>query len=193
MRLAGLFVIFIVLAATAYGTAAAPVADGPTPALPSPGKFTFQDYVAPVPASWVALQPSSNMRAAQYRVPGIGAGAEAELIVFYFGPAQGGGVQANIDRWVTQFSSDDGQPVVPRTEHTEVGGLRVTFVELNGTYARGIGSGPQGIAKNNQTLLVAIVETPVGNLTFQLHGDQSTVNAHRKSFVAMVRGFGRTT
>ena len=66
--------------------------------------------------------------------------------------------------------------------------MPVTTVELTGSYARGAGMGPQGAARPDQTLLVAIVETSKGNLSFQLHGVSATVGANREAFLTMVRG-----
>ena len=43
-------------------------------------------------------------------------------------------------------------------------------------------------ARPGQTLLAAVVESPRGNLIFQLHGDRATVESHRSGFVAMVKG-----
>ncbi|WP_144289922.1 hypothetical protein [Ideonella sp. A 288] len=159
------------------------------PGLQEPGRFAFLRYAAPVPRSWQSLQPSSSFRAAQYRVPGEGGGSDGEAVVFYFGKGQGGPVAANIDRWVSQFLPVDGRPVQPKTESLNVKGIPVTVVELNGSYARGVGMGPIGAAKPNQTMLAAVIETPDGNLTVQLHGDQATIAQHRAGFTAMVKGF----
>jgi hypothetical protein len=49
----------------------------------------------------------------------------------------------------------------------------------------GINSAP----KPDQILLAAIVEAPEGNVIFQLHGDRATVEANRRAFVEMVRGW----
>ncbi len=149
--------------------------------------FAALGYTAPVPASWQAQPPSSQYRLAQYRVPG-GAG-DAEVVVFYFGKGQGGSVAANVARWSSQFTSADGRPVTPTTQMLSIGDVPVTVVELHGTYARGVGVGPQGQGRPGQTLLVAVVETPDGNITIQLHGPQATVAANRRHFDAMVRGF----
>jgi len=153
-------------------------------------KFASLGYGAPVPKQWQAVPPANNFRLAQYRVPG--AGGDAESIVFYFGKGQGGTVAANIQRWTSQFTTTDGKPVQPKTQVATVGELPMTTVELNGSYARGVGSGPQGDSRPNQTLLVAILETPQGNVTFQLHGPRETVAAHRKGFESMVRGFRKS-
>jgi hypothetical protein len=159
------------------------------PAEPVAGRFTFKRYTAPVPADWQPLTPSSSFRAAQYRVPAAPGAGDAEAVVFYFGPGQGGPVQANIERWVSQFTRPDGQPVKPRVRTLRVDGMPATIVELAGTYARGVGMGPVGSARPGQVLLAAVVETPDGNLTFQLHGDRATVERHREGFERMVGRF----
>jgi len=170
-------------------TAAVPVRAQAPAAAQAPGSLVFKDYRAPVPTAWQSQPPSSSMRVAQYRVPAAPGSGDGEAVVFYFGKGQGGTVEANIERWSSQFSNTDGRPVSPRVQKLTANGLAVTIVELNGSYARGVGTGPQGEAKPNQTLLVAVVETPEGNVTIQLYGSKETVAAQRKGFDAMVRGF----
>src|ERR1700704_1901997 len=53
------------------------------------------------PEGWVVEKPSSEMRLAQYKLPKAdGDSEDALLIVYYFGPGQGGTPEANIERWV---------------------------------------------------------------------------------------------
>lgn len=151
--------------------------------------FTFRHYTAPVPPDWQSLPPSSNFRLAQYRVPGAAGAADAEAIVFYFGRGQGGSAAANIERWASQFSTSDGRAVRPQIETGTVHGMAVTTAELSGSYARGIGAGAVGAARPDQTLRAAVLETPDGNVIFQLHGERATVERHRGAFDALVRGF----
>jgi hypothetical protein len=173
--------------------AAAPsLVQGPA-AAQSGGSFSFMGFRAPLPPNWVAQPPASSMRVGQYRVPGAAAAGDAELVVFYFGKGQGGTVEANIGRWASQFSTPDGRPAKPRVGKLKANGLAVTTVELTGSYARGVGMGPQGAAKPDQTLLVAVIETPEGNITIQLHGARETVAAQRKGFDAMVKGFRKVS
>jgi hypothetical protein len=143
---------------------------------------------APVPAGWVSQSPANAMRLAQFRVPGAYGQEEAEVIFFYFGQGEGGSVEANIARWQSQFTSPDGKPTKPIVQHLKVSGMPVTTVEFTGSYARGIGMGPAGAPTPDQMLLVAIVETPQGNLHIQMHGPHTTVAANRDAFQAMVRG-----
>jgi hypothetical protein len=69
--------------------------------------------------------------------------------------------------------------------------MPVTWVALEGRYARGAGTGPQGAGAPNQSLRVAVLETPRGNLFFQLWGDRAAVAKQEGSFRLMVRSLRR--
>lgn len=181
-----------VLAAASLTVAALPAQAQISVVKRIPGHFVILDYAAPVPADWKVEQPASSYRAGQYRVPAAKGAADGEIVVFYFGKGKGGSVAANTERWVSQFTTADGKPVTPKIGTLSVAGMPVTTVELHGSYARGVGMGQQGSVKTAQSLLVAVIETPDGNVTFQLHGDRATVSHHRKAFEAMVRGFKKT-
>ncbi len=89
-----------------------------------------------VPAGWVEEERTSSMRVAQYRLPkAAGDPEDASLVLYYFGPGQGGSVTANIDRWIAQMKQADGSAVKgAKDEHLEANGLKVTTVDLAGTY-----------------------------------------------------------
>ena len=91
-----------------------PVAPSPSPVMsaPEPVPLTWVD-----PSAWKLSPRKSPMRKATYIVPRKGGDPEdGELAVFYFGPGQGGSVDANVDRWVKQFK---GVPTekVKRADH----------------------------------------------------------------------------
>jgi hypothetical protein len=146
------------------------------------------DWNTKVPASWTQQRPETSMRLAQFQAAAAMGQDPATVVVFYFGAGGGGPVQANVERWESQFSSPDGKPVKALTRTAKVGAWPVTWVELSGTYSRGVGMGPQGQPKTDQTLVAAIVETPKGNLTFHLYGPKAAVAQQRKAFEAMVNG-----
>jgi len=156
------------------------------PCLADGQSVTLLDITSSVPADWVASEPSSGMRLLQFTVPSDGAGESAQLVVYYFGPGQGGSLEANVARWSSQFSTDDG-PVEPVITPLD-GNLPATLVELTGSYARGVGIGPVGDALPNRTLLAGVVETPRGNLYPQLHGPADLVAKHRADFVRFITG-----
>ena len=143
------------------------------------------DYTASVPKTWTSRPPASKMRLAEFVA---GAPGGAEVIVYSFGPGQGGSVDANLERWKSQFSNPDGKPVVPRVTAGKAGAFPITIAEYQGTYARGIGAGsaPQD-ALPNHILIAAIVETPKGPLIFQMFGPKAAAEAQRDAYLAFVK------
>jgi len=137
-----------------------------------------------VPDGWVEEQPSSSVRRAQYRVPGPA--GDAECVVFYFGPGQGGDPMSNALRWASQFTQPGGgsSTDVLKTRDESVGDLSVLRVEVTGDYANNMASPPQQIA--DAMLLGAIVEGPDANWFFKLTGPRDTVEAARRGFDALL-------
>lgn len=172
---------------TPEATAAVPADAAP---LAKSNSLVIQGFASPIPETWAPSQPSSTMRVAQFALPPA-AGADAgEVAVYFFAAGEGGSHEANIERWASQFASADGQPVMPKISTSKSGDNEVTLVELEGTYARGVGMGPTGDAKPDQTLLVAMVETSVGRITLQMYGPNKTVAAQRDNFLKLAKGFG---
>jgi hypothetical protein len=126
------------------------------------------------------------MRKATYLVPrATGDSEDAELGVFYFGPGQGGGIEANVDRWVKQFT--DIKPDQVKREDRTANGLVTHIVQVeSGTFnANVMGKGPEKL-KKNYALLGAIVEAPTGAYFFKLTGPKATVAKAKKSFYALL-------
>ncbi len=141
----------------------------------------------PKPAAWSWQKPTMQFRTLQYAVPAKdGTGAAAELIFSVF-KGDGGPVQANIDRWAGQFRGADGSPVKPETSSTEVSGLKITRVELKGSYA-GMGA---AAPRPGQAQSAAIVEAPGTTVFIRLLGPEATVDAARPEFDALVKGITR--
>ena len=135
-----------------------------------------------VPEGWVEEQPANAMRKAQYRVPGEG--GDAQCVVFYFGPGQGGSPLANAQRWGSQFIQPDGRSSleVLKTAEIEVNGIPVLTCEISGTYGGGMTMGGQGTPAENQMLLGAVAEGPDANWFFKFTGPRATVEANRGKF-----------
>jgi hypothetical protein len=141
-----------------------------------------------VGADWEEQQPTSTMRLLQYGIPGAGGSGAATFVVYHFGLGQGGSIEANVERWQSQFSTADGGPVEPVVTTFKAGELPVTVVELKGSYARSLGMGQRVDAQPDQTLLAAVVETGQGNLFAQMHGPSAAVAVQRAAFEAFLRG-----
>lgn len=135
-----------------------------------------------VPARWTAGS-GSTMRVATYAIPAAGKSQPGECAVFFFGAGQGGSIDANVERWSRQF---EGTPAPQRTA-AAVGPLRVTRVQIAGTYLAPGGPMMQSTGKRPGTRLVgAIVEAPEGNVFFKLTGAAATVAAAQAEFDALV-------
>lgn len=146
--------------------------------------LTLLEYEAVVPPTLVARPATSSMRLAEFDVPRTD-GTHAEVVVYYFGPGQGGSADANIARWRTQFTGPDGSEVTPHVMAVDGTPFTTTVAEFEGAYARGVGMG-SAEAVPGQGLVAAVVETPRGNLFFQLFGDSVAVRATRGDFLELV-------
>ncbi len=146
------------------------------------------------PASWKTQGPKP-MRAATYTIPAASGDKDpGELAVYYFGPGQGGGVEANIHRWVGQFQQANGQPAngQEKTAKKTINGLPVTTIDLSGTYTGAAGPmATQKVIKPGYRLLGAIVEGPQGAVFFKLTGPAKTVAAAQPAFENLLKSVSR--
>lgn len=134
------------------------------------------------PKAWSVGAPKP-MRAATYGLPAAKGDAEGgECAVFHFGAGQGGSVDDNVKRWVSQF--EGGKAPTMRKEKTV--GLDTTRVELEGTFASGGMMGPT-VAKPGSKLLGAIVEGKQGAVFFKCTGPGKTIDAAKKDFDALLK------
>jgi hypothetical protein len=162
-------------------------AHGSAAAAGGPLKFT-------PPADWISEKPSSSMRQAQYRLPRVeGDPEDGEVVVFYF-QGQGGGVQANIDRWIGQFQKADGRPANDdaRTTKREVHGIPLTLVDVSGTYLSSMGPMLSEVkAKPGFRMVAAVAETGSGPWFFRMTGPAKTVARWEPSFQAFLETLGQ--
>lgn len=165
-----------------------------TPALPTPaaaGTMTPEQFgkVGPMrwtaPDNWLAVKPASAMRLAEYHLLGADGTEPAVLSIFYFGQGGGGATQANIDRWIGQFSTVTGEP---QQGVEDVAGMKVHRIAVAGTFDVSAAMGG-GDMRADYRLLGAIAETPVGNYFFKLTGPDATIAAHEKAFDGFVASF----
>ncbi len=106
---------------------AAPVFSGPTQEVRTNG-IAFD-----VPDAWATETPSSGMRLAQRKASG-----ESRFVVFSF--PGGGTIQANMDRWIGQFTQADGsdsRDAAVITESTR-DGMGCHRLDITGTWSGGM-------------------------------------------------------
>ena len=160
----------------------------PNAALPTPVMSEGAALTWTMPAEWTSEPPSNVMRQAQFRVPG--SAGDGQCVVYYFGSGQGGGPEANAQRWADQFEQPDGRSSreVLVTEQSETHGMPVLLVEVSGTYKEGgmmMTGGPMTTSLNYM-LKAAIVQGPDANWFFKFTGPQETVQANAEQFQALV-------
>jgi hypothetical protein len=149
------------------------------------GAATIAGITFDVPAAWTDLGPD-GMRQAQYRLAPVGEDGEAaEVNVFYFGPASGGGVEANLQRWIGQMKD----ATEPERATFTASGLPGHVVSLDGTYSSG-GMRPMGGGGESHPgyrLVGVVLEGPDGSVFFKLTGPEATARAMEGALVETVK------
>ena len=145
-----------------------------------------------VPTGWVP-GPEKPMRVATYMAGGLD--APAECAAFFFGAGQGGDVDANIARWISQVKQPDGSDSEDKAARDKVKSAccQITTIEVAGTYLASSGPMMQTTAeKPGFVLLGAIVPGPQGNVFFKLTGPKETVAKIRNDFLAMLKSVAKS-
>ena len=151
-------------------------------AKPITFKVSAQTFT--MPAKWVPQKTASRMRAAQFGVPGKDGKVAGECVFFYFGLGQGGGVQANLQRWVNQFVQDPKPKF--KVEDAKVGETVVAYLYCEGTFMSGPPFGGAKVAKPNYAMAAAVLGTKPGYIFVKMTGPKETVEAAREAFKKMV-------
>ncbi len=155
----------------------ASAAEGPTSF--KVGEFNFSR-----PADWQWVEVNSVMRKAQLKVTDPAQKEPGEVIFFFFGEGGGGLTQANIDRWLAQFS-EPKEKLNSAVEVKTVGGHKITYVHAEGTYQSGMPGGPKTPMPN--TMLVGgIIESDKGNVFIRLTGPIPLAKASQVKFRKMI-------
>ena len=107
------------------------------------------------------------------------------MTVFFFGVGGGGGVEANLQRWVGQVQANPGEQ--PLRGAFDQGPFRIHYIEIGGTILpSNMGTGPT-TPQPDQRLIGAVVEGPGGPWFFKATGPEATMNAERDNFKKMLR------
>ena len=151
-------------------------------ALAAGETFTVAGVTFIRPGKWEKVAPSSSMRAAQFAIRD--GNAKADAVFFYFGQG-GGGVDANVDRWLKQFKEPKDK-INAKIEAKKVGNTKVTYVEAEGTFMEG--SRPFGpkTPMPGYALLGIIIEGPEGSIFIKMTGPKKIVDSSKKAARKMV-------
>jgi gluconolactonase len=148
-----------------------------------------KDIKLDVPETWKAKPlPPNGFRAAQFEIPAAEGDKEGgELVVFHFGPNGGGGVQANVDRWVKQFEAEERKLKIfdGKTKQGEY-----ILVDLTGTWNKPVGP-PIAMkttkAPGSRFLGVILKPEKGGDYYIRLTGPEKTVTENAKNFRVAIK------
>ncbi len=151
---------------------------GMTPPAPAPAADAPIAWT--VPGGWQGGASSRAMRVAEFDVGQDEAGVAVQCVVY---GGIGGDDEQNLSRWVEQMG--ETAKASAKTTHSEHDGLKITRLEVRGSYTdtmRAGGAKTVGDAK----MLAAIVDGPMGKLHVKLAGASSVVDAAAAQFDAFL-------
>jgi len=147
------------------------------------------------PASWKSQPAATAERVYQFELPRAkGDMYDGQLLVFYFGPGGGGGVEANLQRWKGMIKPAAGVKEDDAYKVTEfkVGNVKVTQLEATGTYIfkrRPFDPNEKGEPRPDYKFIGAIFESPNGPYFIRMVGPRKTIDEHRSGFDQWLKNF----
>lgn len=127
-----------------------------------------------MPATWEQVQPRSGIVDMEFRAPKQAKEDAARITIM----RATGGVEANVDRWVSQFEGVKKSDA--KLDKKEVANSTVHIVDISGTFKDSMGGGPfaPGPVKlrENHRMIGAIIETKdSGTIFIKMTGDQPII------------------
>jgi len=105
---------------------------------------------------------------------------------------QGGGIEANVERWKGQFRQPDGKPVDVKAGKSTIHGMAVTTLDISGDYSwMGGPMAAEKSVKSGYRLLGAIVEGAGGNIFLKFTGPAKAIAANQKKFEQLLESFDK--
>ena len=138
-----------------------------------------------IPKDWVSRSPESPMRTAQYSIKDQKKEKSCEVLFFYFGNNNAGGIKANVLRWLYQFK-EDPQNLNPIIVQDKINDVNVTYVSAYGTYLKGLPLREKTPVDNCQ-LFGAIIEGHLGTVFIKATGDKNVILNNRNKFKEMIK------
>jgi len=139
------------------------------------------------PENWQRKPPENRIVEYEFAAP-ASEGEKDPGRVTVMGAA--GSIDANIERWIGQFSQPDGGDThkVAKIKESKIGGVDVHVVDISGTYKdnRGPFSGIPAVERPKYRMLAAIISGKKGNYFVKFYGGQQTVSDNEKAFQKMI-------
>lgn len=146
-------------------------------------EFEFEDITLSVPADWEKQEKTDYpFQLAQFTIPP--AEGEEALVKLTVSRA-GGGMDANIQRWLGQFSPEGRQVKVTRGESKQGA---YYFVDVAGTYNMPAGPQKTEAVPNARMFGVIIDKKDKGTYFLKMAGPEKTVSAQEEALRASIGG-----
>lgn len=140
------------------------------------------------PKTWVRKQPKTRIVEHEFAVPAAeGDSTEGRFTVM----AAGGGVDANIDRWLGQFTQPDGSSTKEKAkiQKMQINGMEVHYVDISGNFKDQPGPFAPAVNRENYRMLGAIIVTEKSGMHFlKLYGPKGTIGGQEQAFKDMLNG-----
>lgn len=140
------------------------------------------------PPGWEVAKPSSKLQMYRIVLPKVaGDDKDAEMTIFHFGKGGGGSLDANIDRWRKMFDKP-----TENTERYDVGKVRVTVVDLKGTYLEKFppfDPNAKVTRRPDYRMFGVYFDSPNGPFFVRAVGPAKTMEQHKKNFDGWLKGF----
>ncbi len=150
---------------------------------PAAKETKIEDITLKIPATWKQEPPANKLRLAQFKIPAAeGDEHPTELVISSF-PGGGGGVDANLKRWVGQFSAE-GRKVKITAGDCPQG--KYYFSDVSGTYEFTAGGpfagGKKELRSKHRSLSVVLVTAKNEVYFLRLTGTDKAVTAAADGF-----------
>lgn len=135
------------------------------------------------PGTWKKIQPKFDFFHAEFQIPKVEGDQQDGRITF---SQVGGSIDANLDRWIGQFTTDSDDAI--KKESKTVEGKTVQLLMLKGTFTDGGGRpfGPKTQRENYQLIGAAIEMESGGNVYIKAYGPGKTMDANRKQIQKLI-------
>lgn len=152
-----------------------------TPGSPAaqPAAITWK-----VPDPWKETPSASSMRLAQFDVPGTWTdGGNVQCVLF---TPMGGGVQGNLDRWKGMVGGGKSEAKVTSTEQN---GLKISRIEVRGSYAETMSKPPH--SSDDALFVGVVIDAGLGELVYTVKfvGPASVIETERPNFDQFIASF----
>ena len=134
------------------------------------------------PTIWQKKAPRSRLVEHEFSIPSdMEEVADVRITIMQ----AGGGVEANIERWIGQFSQPDGTATKARAKRQQrkIAEQEVYVVDISGSY-KDQPQGPFGpsVDRSDYRMLAAILKTEGGNFFIKMYGHQDLIAKSEAAF-----------